>query len=269
VVVQPAPAPPLLRLRALPRHVAIIMDGNGRWAAARNLKRTDGHRAGAEAILPVVERLGDYHVKVLTLFGFSTENWGRPRHEVEAILRLGGEFIDRYLGDLDTSGVQLRHLGDVERLPGALRSRMEKAIERTKQNDRMIVNVAFNYGGRADIVQAVRRLVADGVPAAEITEEAIAARLATGDLPEPDLLIRTGGEHRISNFLVWQAAYSEYYFTETLWPDFGPAEVDRALAAFSERQRRFGLVDDDGPPDDVPPPAAAPGPDATPDNQRP
>jgi undecaprenyl diphosphate synthase len=247
----------------VPRHVAIIMDGNGRWAAARHLKRTDGHRAGAEAILPVVERLGGYDVEVLTLFGFSTENWGRPRHEVEAILRLGGEFIDRHLGDLDTSGVQLRHLGDVERLPGPLRSRMEKAIERTKRNDKMIVNVAFNYGGRADVVQAVRRLVAEGVPPEAITEEAIAARLATGDLPEPDLLIRTGGEHRISNFLVWQAAYSEYYFTETLWPDFGPGEVDRALAAFSGRQRRFGLVPDDGPADDVPPGGLEPGADAS------
>jgi undecaprenyl diphosphate synthase len=229
------------------------MDGNGRWAAARNLKRSDGHRAGAEAILPVVERLGGYDVGVLTLFGFSTENWGRPRHEVEAILRLGGEFIDRYLDELDTSGVQLRHLGDVDRLPGRLRSRMEKAIERTRNNTRMIVNVAFNYGGRADIVSAVRSLIAEGVSPDAVTEELITARLATGDLPEPDLLIRTGGEHRISNFLVWQAAYSEYYFTETLWPDFGPAEVDNALAEFSRRQRRFGLVPDDGPPDDVPP----------------
>ncbi len=262
MVTQPASTSPLLRLRAIPRHVAIIMDGNGRWAAARDLKRTDGHRAGAEAILPVVERMADYEVEVLTLFGFSTENWGRPRHEVEAILRLGSEFIDRYLGDLDTSGVQLRHLGDVDRLPSALRSRMRRAIERTQPNSRMVVNVAFNYGGRADIVQAVRRLVADGVADDAITEEAIAARLATGELPEPDLLIRTGGEHRLSNFLVWQSAYTEYYFTDTLWPDFGPPQVDAALADFSGRQRRFGLVPDDGPADDVPgeaPPRHAPG----------
>lgn len=243
MVVQPATtSPPLLRLRALPRHVAIIMDGNGRWAQARNLKRADGHRAGAEAIRPVIERLGEYGVGVLTLFGFSTENWGRPRHEVEAILRLGGEFIDRYLDDFDRHGVQLRHLGELDALPRGLRARVRRAVERTRRNDRMIVNFAFNYGGRADIVAAVRRLIAEGTTPEEITEEAIASRLATGDLPEPDLLIRTGGERRLSNFLLWQSAYAEYYFTETFWPDFNLACVDEALAEFSKRQRRFGLV---------------------------
>jgi undecaprenyl diphosphate synthase len=245
MVVEPAAAtPPLPALGVLPRHVAIIMDGNGRWAASRGLARREGHRAGAENIRTVIERLGEHRVPVLTLFGFSTENWGRPRPEVEAILRLGGEFIDRYLDELDERGVRLRHLGDPARLPRSLRKKVDEAVARTAANDQMAVNLAFNYGGRADIVAAVRDLVVSGTPAHEITEEAIACRLATNGLPDPDLLIRTGGEHRISNFLVWQATYAEFYFTETLWPDFGVAEVDDALVAFSGRSRRFGLVPD-------------------------
>ena len=244
MVVQPTTTSnlPLLQLRAIPRHVAIIMDGNGRWAEARALDRSDGHRAGAQAISPVIERLAAYGVGVITLFGFSTENWGRPRPEVQAILRLGGEFIDRHLDEFDRSGVQVRHLGEIDRLPRALRARVRRAVERTRDNDGMIVNFAFNYGGRADIVHAVRRLIADGVPADAVTEEAIACRLATGDLPEPDLMIRTGGERRVSNFLVWQAAYTEYYFTEMLWPAFDERAVDEALVEYSRRQRRFGLV---------------------------
>jgi undecaprenyl diphosphate synthase len=226
----------------VPRHVAIIMDGNGRWAEARGLRRSDGHRAGAETIRPVMERFGQHGVEVLTLFGFSTENWGRPHTEVQSILRLGRDFIDSHLDELDEAGVQLRHLGDLERLPGWLRGRVEKAVDRTRDNSRMILNLAFNYGGRADIVEAVRQLVRAGASAEDITEESIAGHLATAGLPEPDLLIRTGGEARISNFLVWQATYSEYYFTETLWPDFGAEQVDAALIEFSRRQRRFGLV---------------------------
>jgi undecaprenyl diphosphate synthase len=226
--------------------VAIIMDGNGRWANARGLRRSEGHRAGAEAIRPVLERFGQHGVQVLTLFGFSTENWGRPRPEVQSILRLGGDFIDSHLGELDEAGVQLRHLGDLDRLPGWLQKRVVKAVARTRDNSQMILNLAFNYGGRADIVSAVQQLIAEGVPADEVTEEAISSRLATAELPEPDLLIRTGGEARMSNFLVWQATYSEYYFTETLWPDFGPEAIDAALVEFGNRQRRFGLVSNDG-----------------------
>ncbi len=235
---------PLPELTSRPRHVAIIMDGNGRWARARGLGRSEGHRAGAEAIRPVIERLAAHGVEVLTLFGFSTENWGRPRAEVQTILRLGGEFIDRYLDELHRQGVQLRHLGDPERLPAALQKRVRHAVERTAHNDRMIVNLAFNYGGRADIVDAVRRLVEEGVPAALITEDAITSRLATAGLPEPDLLIRTGGERRVSNFLVWQSSYSEYYFTDLQWPDFDAAAVDAALLEYASRRRRFGRVDD-------------------------
>ena len=226
----------------LPGHVAIIMDGNGRWAEARGKKRQDGHRAGADQIRPVIERFAHHGVQVVTLFAFSTENWGRPRDEVDGLMRLAGRFIDRHLGELDDSGARLQHIGDPEGLPRDLRRKVHAAVERTRHNDRIVVNLAFNYGGRADIVQAVQRLVADGVPPEAITAEAIEARLATAGLPEPDLLIRTGGEHRISNFLVWQAAYSEYYFTPVLWPDFGIAEVDIALNEYRQRRRRFGLV---------------------------
>jgi undecaprenyl diphosphate synthase len=222
--------------------VAIIMDGNGRWATERGLGRADGHRAGAQTIRPVMERFGQHGVGVLTLFGFSTENWGRPSSEVRSILRLGRDFIDNHLDELDEAGVQLRHLGDLDRLPGWLRGRVEKAVDRTRNNSKMVLNLAFNYGGRADIVEAVQRLIRDGVPAEAVTEEAIACRLATAGQPDPDLLIRTGGEARISNFLVWQATYAEYYFTGTLWPDFDAEHVDAALIEFSRRQRRFGLV---------------------------
>jgi len=250
VVVTPQTAAPSPRalpaLAARPRHVAIIMDGNGRWAEARGLGRSEGHRAGAEAIGPVIERLGEHGVEVLTLFGFSTENWCRPRAEVQMILRLGGEFIDRHLDELHRRGVRLRHLGDPTRLPGVLQRRVRHAVERTAANDRMIVNLAFNYGGRADIVAAVRQLVQEGVPAAGITEDAINERLATAGLPEPDLLIRTGGERRVSNFLVWQSSYSEYYFTDLQWPDFDAAAVDAALLEYARRRRRFGRVADDG-----------------------
>jgi undecaprenyl diphosphate synthase len=246
VVVKPAPAsPPLPALAARPEHVAIIMDGNGRWAQAHAQSRSEGHRAGAQAIRPVIERLGEHGVGVLTLFGFSTENWGRPRTEVETILKLGAEFIDTYTDELDERGVRLQHLGDPERLPGWLRRRVQKAVDRTAGNDTMVVNLAFNYGGRADILQAVQRLVAEGARPDQITEEAIASRLTTAGLPDVDLLIRTGGERRVSNFLVWQATYAELYFTDVYWPDFDALQVDRALEEFSRRTRRFGLVPSD------------------------
>ena len=242
VVEKAAGSPPLPRILPLPEHVAIIMDGNGRWAKLRNFSRTEGHRVGARNIRTVVERLAEHGVPVVTLFAFSTENWGRPRGEVQSIMRLGREFIDRDLDALDEAGVRMGHIGDTAQLPRALRGKVRHAIERTAGNDRILVNVAFNYGGRADIVQAVRRLLAEGAAPEEVTEEAIAARLATAGLPDPDLLIRTGAEHRISNFLVWQSAYAEYYFSQALWPDFGAAEVDSALVDFSKRRRRFGLV---------------------------
>lgn len=237
-------APALPQIAPLPTHVAIIMDGNGRWAQQRGLARHRGHRAGADNIRHVVERFTAHGVPMVTVFAFSTENWGRPRTEVDAILRLGSEFIDRHLSELDRQGVRLQHIGDPARLPRALQSRVRKAVEVTATNDRITLNVAFNYGGRADIVSAVRTLVAAGARPEDITEEAISAHLATANLPEPDLLIRTGGERRLSNFLVWQAAYTEYHFSPALWPDFGAAEIDDALFEYSQRRRRFGLVPD-------------------------
>ena len=247
MVVEPAIAPPPLpEIARLPRHVAIVMDGNGRWARGRRLPRHEGHRAGANNIRTVIERFSAHGVPMLTLFAFSTENWGRPRAEVQGLLRLGGEFVDRHLDELHRQGVRLRHIGALEDLPRALQSKVRRAERRTADNERIQVNIAFNYGGRTDILQAVRRIIADGVRPEDVTEDAISARLATSDLPEPDLLIRTGGERRISNFLVWQAAYSEYHFTNALWPEFGPAEVDAALLEYSGRQRRFGLVSEDG-----------------------
>ena len=245
VVERAAFAPPLPQIRGLPEHVAIIMDGNGRWAKGRGLSRAEGHHAGANNIRTVVERFAEHGVPVLTLFAFSTENWGRPRSEVRTIMRLGREFIDGHLDELDDAGVRLRHIGDLSGLSRALQRRVRDAVARTARNDRLQLNIAFSYGGRADVVQAVQRLVAEGVSPEEVTEEAIASRLATAGLPDPDLLIRTGAERRISNFLVWQAAYAEYYFFGGMWPDFGAAQVDTALIEFSRRRRRFGLVSED------------------------
>ena len=222
------------------------MDGNGRWASDRGLNRQQGHRAGAEHIRGVLERFAEHEIPVLTLFAFSTENWGRPRTEIDYLLRLAGRTIDRELDALHEAGIKLQHIGDLSAVPEALQRKVGAAVQLTADNDRMTVNLAFNYGGRADVVQAVRQLVAEGVRPADVTEEAITCRLATADMPAPDLLVRTGGEHRISNFLVWQAAYAEYYFTPTLWPDFGPADVDAALVEFSRRRRRFGLVPGNG-----------------------
>jgi len=250
---------PLPRIRAVPRHIAIIMDGNGRWAAAHGLQRQEGHQAGANGLRTVIERMGEHGVEVLSLFAFSTENWGRPVEEVSALMELAVRVIDRDIDALDRAGARLLHIGELSELPVRVQQKVREAMKRTAGNDRITVNLAFNYGGRADIAMAVRRLIEDGVPASEVTEEAINSRLATAGLPDPDLLIRTGGERRISNFLVWQAAYAEYYFTTTQWPNFGAEEVDAALIEYSRRRRRFGLIDDDGVEAED---AAVPSPDA-------
>ena len=244
MVVNPAPTSPVLpALSAKPKHVAIIMDGNGRWAQARGLSRSDGHRAGAEAIRPVIRRFAEHGVPVITLFGFSTENWGRPRTEIETILKLGAEFIDSHLDELNENGVRVAHLGGTDRLPIWLRRRVKKAVEATAQNDGLLVNLAFNYGGRDEILEAVKRMLADGLKPSQVTAEALEARLTTAGLPDVDLLVRTGGEQRVSNFLVWQSTYAEYHFTQKYWPDFDADEVDAALIEFARRQRRFGLVE--------------------------
>ena len=226
----------------VPRHVAIIMDGNGRWAKEKGLSRVSGHRAGVETlrrILPAAVELG---IEMLTLYAFSTENWNRPRAEVRALMVLMERTIDGELNELSKCGVRVRHVGGTEGLPRRLVAKIERAQRATEHNDRLLVNVAFNYGGRADIVQAVQRLIAEGVPAERVDEEAIDRRLWTDGLPEPDLIIRTAGEMRLSNFLIWQAAYSEFYSTTAYWPDFDRSELERALLDYQRRERRFGAL---------------------------
>jgi undecaprenyl diphosphate synthase len=218
------------------------MDGNGRWARQRGRPRLFGHRAGTENIRRVLTGCVEFGVKILTIYAFSTENWKRPEEEVSGLMSIFARVIDRELEELHRQGVQLRHVGRMEGISDNLRDKVRRAIELTKDNDRITLNVAFNYGGRAEIVDAVRRIVRDGIPAEQVTEELIGRYLYTGDCPDPDLIIRTSGEFRTSNFLLWQAAYAEYYVTPTYWPDFDKDELYRALLAYSQRDRRFGEV---------------------------
>jgi undecaprenyl diphosphate synthase len=224
----------------VPRHVAIIMDGNGRWATQRGLPRAAGHRAGVENIRRVIERFTDHGVRYLTLYAFSTENWNRPQTEVRALIRLLRYFIKRELDNFRKNNVQLRFLGHIETLPEWLQKQVLDAVEVTRENSGLTLNICFSYGGRDDIVMAVRRIAADGLGPGEITEEVIAERLSTGGMPDPDLVVRTAGDHRISNFLLWQGAYAELYFTDAYWPDFGREDVDIALADYGRRKRKFG-----------------------------
>ena len=236
--------PPQEPLTRVPHHVAIIMDGNGRWATARGLPRAAGHRAGTENLRVLLPAAVDFGVSVLTVYAFSTENCDRPRLEVNALLAILEQVIENELDKLDAAGVQLRHLGRIEGLAPRLVRRIQSATARTAHNDRLILNVALNYGGRAEIVDAVRRIVADGVPPEAIDEATIGRYLTTHDLPDPDLIIRTGGDMRVSNFLLWQGAYAEFYSTPTFWPDFGRQEFRAALMAFQQRKRRFGRIED-------------------------
>ncbi|MCC6382082.1 MAG: di-trans,poly-cis-decaprenylcistransferase [Dehalococcoidia bacterium] len=224
----------------MPRHVAIIMDGNGRWATQRGLPRVAGHRAGTENIRRVIERFADHGVQYLTLYAFSTENWSRPQREVRALIRLLRYFLRRELDNLHRNNIRLQMLGHIETLPEWLQRQVGDAILLTRENSRMALNICFSYGGRDDVVLAVRRLLAEGVAADDVTEEALAARLLTAGMPDPDLLIRTAGEQRISNFLLWQSAYAELYFTDAFWPDFGREDIDMALAEYGRRKRKFG-----------------------------
>ena len=225
-----------------PRHVAIVMDGNGRWAAKRNLPRLRGHRAGTENIRPVISAFAELDVRYLTLFAFSTENWGRPNSEVEGLMDIIAGVIDSDMEELHENGIRLVHIGREEGLSETLVEKVRGAVEQTRENQRIIVNVAFNYGGRAEIVDAVQRIVADSLSADSINEATLSRYLYTENQPDPDLVIRTAGEMRLSNFLIWQAAYSEYYSTPVLWPDFGREEIEAALAAYSQRERRFGVL---------------------------
>jgi undecaprenyl diphosphate synthase len=223
-----------------PRHVAIIMDGNARWARERGLTKQAGYRAGTENLRPLLQAFAERGVQYVTLFAFSTENWKRPKREINPLLRLIGRVIDRELNALHENGVRLVHIGSLAPLSDDLRHRVEKAIEITKDNTSLTVCVAFNYGSRAEIVDAARRAVSAGVSPEELTEEKFEGFLSTAGLPDPDLVIRTAGEMRLSNFLLWQAAYAEFYSTPVYWPDFDEAEIDRALEAYSQRIRRFG-----------------------------
>ena len=224
----------------LPQHVAVIMDGNGRWAAQRGLRPTDGHRAGTENIRAAIEAFAERGIRYLTLFAFSTENWSRPRPEVRGLMRILSSTIDREVQPLHEAGVQLRYIGRLGALSAQLQRKIDEAVALTRGNSRMTVCVAFNYGGRTELVDAVRRIAADGIEPQRIDEALINRYLYTGDMPDPDLIIRTGGDQRVSNFLIWQAAYAEYVFTPTWWPDFGAEDVDAALEAYAGRCRNFG-----------------------------
>jgi undecaprenyl diphosphate synthase len=233
------------QLEDIPRHVAIIMDGNGRWAQARGLPRLAGHRAGTENLRPVLEAAADFGIEILTIWAFSTENWRRPEPEVRGLLRILRLMIRRELKELHRQGVRLRHIGQLDRLPESLRDQVREAIELTKDNDRIVLNVAFDYGGRAEIVRAVQRIIQDGVPAEAVDEDLLSSYMYTAGQPDPDLIIRTGGELRTSGFMLWQSAYTEYYITPTYWPDFGSEELRKALVEFGHRDRRFGGIKDD------------------------
>ncbi len=224
----------------LPRHVAIVMDGNRRWARLHGLSEGEGHSAGVDAIRPLVEHAVDLGIEALSIYAFSRENWARGEDEVETLFSLLEAAIRRETPDLVRQGVRVQILGRLDELPERTRASIADALSATERGSRMTLNVAFNYSGRSEIVDAVRRCIADGMAADEIDEVAIRARLYTADVPDLDLLIRTGGEQRISNFLIWQAAYAELYFCDILWPDFDPAAFDAAVAEFSRRTRRFG-----------------------------
>jgi len=220
----------------------MIMDGNGRWALSRGLPRLAGHKAGTENLRRVIRATVEFGVKYLTIYAFSTENWGRPLEEVRGLMSILEDVLQKELNELHKEGVQLRHIGRLERLPERLQEQVLDAIELTKNNDRLILNVAFNYGGRDEIVNAVQHIIKDGIPADEVTDELISRYLYTAGVPDPDLIIRTSGELRVSNFLIWQAAYSEWYVTPTYWPDFDKEEYRRALETFAQRDRRYGRV---------------------------
>jgi undecaprenyl diphosphate synthase len=228
----------------LPRHIAIIMDGNGRWAQARGLPRIAGHRQGAEAVRRAVRAAGELGIPYLTLFGFSSENWKRPLSEIDDLMGLLRHYLRGEIAELHRNGVRLRVIGDRERLAADIVTLITNAEELTRENNGVNLTIALSYGGRAEIVAAVRAIAAkavDGtVPPEEIGEEVISRHLFTTDIPDPDLLIRTSGEQRISNFLLWQCAYSELVFTKTLWPDFGRADLEQAIADFGGRERRYG-----------------------------
>ena len=237
------PEEPVQPPRPVPQHVAIIMDGNGRWAAQRGLPRLAGHQRGTENIRRITTAAVELGVKYLTLWAFSTDNWRRPQEEIQGILAILSDVLDRETDELHRQGAQLRHIGSLQGLSPELQEAVMGAVARTADNDRLILTLAFNYSGRQEMLAAIRSLVASGVPPEAIDEAAVQQHLFTHDLPDPDLIIRTSGEHRTSNFLLWQSAYAELLFTSTLWPDFGAEDLRRAVDEFGRRERRFGGVE--------------------------
>ena len=224
----------------IPVHVAIIMDGNGRWAKERNLPHYLGHRAGAEAIRGVVEACVEFGIKELTLYAFSTENWSRPPDEVRHLMSLVDYLIKRELDRLHREGVQIRHIGREDGVDHKRMKKIKSAVEKTRHNQRLVLNIAFNYGGRAELVDAMQAIIREGISADAITEEVINDHLYTSRSPDPDLIIRTGGEYRLSNFLIWQAAYAEIYSVDIFWPDFGREALLKAIEIYNKRERRYG-----------------------------
>ncbi|MBQ6508218.1 MAG: isoprenyl transferase [Flexilinea sp.] len=226
----------------IPRHVAIIMDGNGRWAKKRGMPRLFGHRAGVENLRAVIKACVEFGIRYLTIYAFSTENWGRPQDEVSGLEKLFHEAFTNEFLELRKQGVRIIHLGQREGIPQDLLDEIDEAVELSKTNDRLVLSVALNYGSRNEIMHAVRRMIGDGLSPEEITEQTISRYLFTADIPDPDLVIRTSGEQRLSNFLLYQSAYAEWEFPETLWPDFGKEQLLEAIFEYSKRDRRFGKV---------------------------
>jgi undecaprenyl diphosphate synthase len=226
----------------IPAHVAIIMDGNGRWAQQRGLSRMEGHEAGTENIRRILSRAAELGIGYLTLWAFSTENWRRPPEEVEGLMRILGSAIESETAELHRQGAQLRHIGDLEALQPDLRQSVLEAIELTKDNSRIVLTLAFNYGGRQELINAISHMLRDGVAPDAVDEETVERYLYMPDLPDADLIIRTSGEWRLSNFLLWQSAFSELFFSPKFWPDFGPADLDSAVTDYSQRERRFGGI---------------------------
>jgi len=229
-----------LKKQKMPQHVAIVMDGNGRWAAKRRKPRLYGHKQGALHTRDFVETFASYGIPYLTLYAFSTENWNRPREEVNGIIRLLSDNLDRAVKIAHEQNIRIRHLGKEDRLPQEVQNKARAAIDLTSKNSGLTVNIAFNYGGRSEIVNAAQEIARRRIKPESVDESVFSGYLYTAGMPDPDLFIRTGGEMRLSNFLIWQSAYAELYFTPVLWPDFGSAEMDEALADYGRRQRRFG-----------------------------
>ena len=234
--------------RRLPRHIAIIMDGNGRWAQKHTLGRISGHKKGADSVRATVKACRELGIRYLTLYAFSVENWFRPREEVEALMNLLEEYVEKEIDELASHGIRLLTIGNTAALREPLRRKVRDAVRRTARNREMFLNVALSYGGRDEIVQAARKILKDGlagkIAPADVTKELFPRYLYTARIPDPDLLIRTSGEYRLGNFLLWQMAYTEFYFTDVLWPDFRREDLMEAIAAYQARERRFGLTSD-------------------------